>query len=350
MKIKREVLLKALEAVKPGLANKEFIEQATAFAFIKGSVVTYNDEISVSYPIEGLDIEGAIKADELYALLTKIKARTKDDPDEVELTVNENEVLLTSGTRLKAGFTLQSEVKLPLKEELAKKSKWVNLPEDFIAGLEFVKPSVARQVFNQPVLTCVHVHKDGYIEASNGHRLAYFALANPMGVETFLIPLSSLPDLIRFKPNQVATGHGWMHFKSAGDAIISCRIFADPFPDTSALKNVEGKVLSIADPQLLDEAIDRASVFAQRDIESKEFIRFDISENQITVSSTLETGGRFEESVRFKYSGKPFSFTTSPSVVQGVFTKDKTVTISDNRLKWEKDNWLIVGVLKVTKE
>ena len=51
MKINRLILQKALETVKPGLANKEMIEQATSFAFMKDKVVTYNDEISISYQI-----------------------------------------------------------------------------------------------------------------------------------------------------------------------------------------------------------------------------------------------------------------------------------------------------------
>ena len=58
----REDILEALEIVKPGLASKEHIEQSTCFAFKNGKVMTFNDEISVSHPVEGLDgLEGAIK-------------------------------------------------------------------------------------------------------------------------------------------------------------------------------------------------------------------------------------------------------------------------------------------------
>ena len=69
MKLNKTDLQKALEIVKPGLANKEMIEHSTSFAFIGGRVVTYNDEISLSHPVEGLEIEGAIHAEELYKLL-----------------------------------------------------------------------------------------------------------------------------------------------------------------------------------------------------------------------------------------------------------------------------------------
>ena len=63
MQINRQNLQKALEIVKPGLSNKEIIEQTTSFAFIDGKVVTYNDEISICHPVEGLTLEGAVKAD-----------------------------------------------------------------------------------------------------------------------------------------------------------------------------------------------------------------------------------------------------------------------------------------------
>ena len=76
MKISRVELLEALEKVKPGLANKELIEQSTSFAFIGDRVVTYNDEISVSHTVKGLEnMRGAIKAKTLYEFLARVKDR-----------------------------------------------------------------------------------------------------------------------------------------------------------------------------------------------------------------------------------------------------------------------------------
>ena len=85
MKIKKEELLKALAAVKPGLSSKDVIEQSTSFAFMGGHVVTYNDEIAVRYPVD-LEIEGAIRANELYSFLSKIKDK------EIDLEVSEKPI------------------------------------------------------------------------------------------------------------------------------------------------------------------------------------------------------------------------------------------------------------------
>ena len=147
-------LQNALEIVKPGLANKEMIEQSTSFAFIDGRVVTYNDEISLSHPVEGLEIEGAIQAEQLYKLLSKIKQ------DEIEVTTENAEIIFQAG-KMKAGLTLQQEIKLPL-DEISKPGKWKTLPDDFVKYIRMAM-QVCSQDMSRPVLTCVHVNEDGRI-------------------------------------------------------------------------------------------------------------------------------------------------------------------------------------------
>ena len=61
------------------LANRELIEQSTSFAFMKNLVVTYNDEISITHPVEGLNLTGAIKADEFYKKGEKVFPAGEDN-------------------------------------------------------------------------------------------------------------------------------------------------------------------------------------------------------------------------------------------------------------------------------
>jgi len=183
----------ALEIVKPGLAGKEMIEQSTSFAFMEGRVVTYNDEISISHPIEGLKINGAVQAEELYELLSKLKK------DEIEITTKGNEIILKSG-RTKAGLTLQQEIKLPL-EEIGELGKWKPLPEDFLKHIKFAMAACSRDM-SRPVLTCVHVSKDGIIEGSDSFRIARCQLKTEMPVKTFLLPASSAIQVIRVEPTK----------------------------------------------------------------------------------------------------------------------------------------------------
>ena len=62
MKIEREELLKVLSAIRPGLAKKDIVEQATHFIFTGQEVLTYNDQICISYPFE-TDFECSVPAD-----------------------------------------------------------------------------------------------------------------------------------------------------------------------------------------------------------------------------------------------------------------------------------------------
>src|SRR5690625_1182784 len=91
MKIKKSVLLDALEIVRPGLSNDEVVEQSTSFAFIGDKVITYNDDISVSHPISNLGFEGAVRSQEIYEFLKKSRSET------VHIEVTENEVKLKCG-------------------------------------------------------------------------------------------------------------------------------------------------------------------------------------------------------------------------------------------------------------
>jgi transcription initiation factor TFIIIB Brf1 subunit/transcription initiation factor TFIIB len=97
MKIKTQTLRTALELVKPGLANREILEQSTKFAFKDGKLLTYNDQTSVQYEIPEMDITAIVSADELYRFIAKASK------DEIEIIQTEEEVQLKDG-RAKIGL------------------------------------------------------------------------------------------------------------------------------------------------------------------------------------------------------------------------------------------------------
>jgi len=144
MQIKRTELKEALEIVKPGLASKEIIEQSTSFAFMGDKVVTYNDKISMSHPVKGLDITGAVKADEMYQLLSKLKA------DEMSLEVQDNEIIIKAG-KSTAGLMLAGEITLPL-DQIDEIDKMLPIPDGFLEGIRLAVQSCARDM-SREVLT-----------------------------------------------------------------------------------------------------------------------------------------------------------------------------------------------------
>jgi DNA polymerase III sliding clamp (beta) subunit (PCNA family) len=335
MLISKEVLKHALEVVKPGLANKEMIEQSTSFAFMEDRIVTYNDEISISYPLEGFNFHGAIKAEELYQLVSKIKK------DEIEIEVTDNELLITAG-RTKAALILQQEIKLPL-DDIGSQDDWKELPPDFMDALKFTVDSCSNDM-SLSILICVNVNNN-IVQATDNHRLAYYTLPTPMPVPEFLIPSVSVKELLKMKPIQIAQGNGWIHFKTEDNATVSCRVFQDKFPDTKKVLQTTG--ISLTLPKTLDEILDRAMIFSKKNVVTDESITIEIFNNRIAIKSKSETG-KFEEEANLKYSGEKATFFITPTFLRNIVSKSNSCVINPTRIMFTGENWIYIAMLRIS--
>jgi len=336
--MKKQDLLTALETVKPGLAAKEMIEQSTSFAFMNGRVVTYNDEISLSHPVEDLEIEGAIQADELYKLLNKLKE------DEIEVEIKGGELLLKSG-KTKAGLTLQQEITLPL-EEIGETGKWKTLPEGFLNHIRFAMTCCSRDM-SRPVLTCVHVSKEGVIEGSDGFRITRCQLEKEMPIKTFLLPVSAAIQVVRLEPTKIATGDGWIHFQTTEGTVLSCRVFEDDYPDTKKFMEVEG--VEIVLPKTIEDILDRAAIFAKRDHFLDESVTLTIEDKKVLVESKSDAGW-FKESVRMRYDDSPITFSITPYLLRDILKETSTCVLCEDRLKFEGAGWEHITTLRRNAE
>lgn len=335
MKIEKQQLQKAIETVKPGLSNKEIIEQTTSFIFQGGKVVTYNDEISLSHPVEGLDLEGAIKAEEFYKLLSKLKK------DEIDMAIEGNEVQLKSG-RSKASFTLTREIQLPFKEEIGEMGKWKKLPNEFNRLAKFAMGACSTDM-SEPVLTCVHVNEQGYLEGTDSYRITRCYLNGKMPVGTFLIPATSINQVLKIQPTHIASGNGWIHFSNGDGAVISSRIYQSEFKDLSPFMEVEG--VEVEFPASIVSSIEKASIFAKRDVALDEQIKIDIMPKKLMVSGKSDTG-KFEGKAPIQYEGDKISFIIAPYLLLDILQETSQCVIGDNALKFQGEGWEYVSVLQ----
>jgi hypothetical protein len=338
MKIGREKLQTALEIVKPGLANKEMVEQSTSFAFLDGKVVTYNDEISIQHPVEGLEIEGAIKADELYKLLNKISAK------EIDIKITDKEIQLSSG-RTKAGITLETEIKLPLDDSVAHVGKWKPLPEDFLKFVGFAAASCSKNQ-SEYKFTCVHITRQGVVEASDGYKITHCILKEEMPTKSFLLPSFAAEQVVKLVPTHIAEGKGWIHFKNEEGTILSARILEEEYGNTSKFLEAEGPLLTL--PASIKATLDRAEVFSKRDQILAESITISVKDAKLTVSSRSESGW-FEEVLNIEYDGKPLEFDITPYLLKGILNETQGCRVDKTKLKFEGDGWIHVTSLKSTK-
>jgi DNA polymerase III sliding clamp (beta) subunit (PCNA family) len=336
MKIKKDELKQALEIVKPGLANKEIIEQTTSFAFTEGKVVTYNDEICISHPLPDVELQGVIKAEELYKFLSKVKN------DEIIITTEENEIQMKAG-RARAGFALMLEISLPLEEELKKESDWKPLPEKFLKALGFAIPCVAKDMSN-PKLVCIHLNEKGVVEATDNFRLVRYELGEKLSFSSTLIPGVSMKEVLKIKPTHVSSGRGWLHFKNEQGTEISCRTLDEKYVNVSdALPKDEG-AFDFVFPKETTEVLDKAEIFMKQ--MNEEGVNVSIAGTRLVVSSESETAW-FKESIKIEeHKGKDFSFSITPYLLQGILKDTCTCKVYESMLKFSSEDWIYISTLR----
>jgi DNA polymerase III sliding clamp (beta) subunit (PCNA family) len=333
MKTNRENLVKALETVKPGLSNKDIIEQSSSFCFMNGEVVTFNDEISVRCPVDDIGLAGAVNAEEIYSLLTKIKQ------EEIDIEVLENEVIVKSG-KVKAGILFQPDIVLPV-EEIGKISKWKKVPENFLKGIEFVLPCCSDDMV-KPVLTAIHI-KESCVEAADNFRLSRIDLASPFPMEV-LISKNAIPILLRLKPTMVAEGeNSWIHFKTKEGTIISIRVFEEKYPDLTPFLSNKGTDLEL--PEQFDTILERASVFYKQQHSNDEVVTISIEQGKAIVKAKNEAGW-FEEKAKINYSGEPFQLCITPKLLLPILNETNVCKIDNNRIVFKGENWVFVAILR----
>ncbi len=328
MKINREELMSALRVVRPGLASKEMIEQSTSFAFMGERVVTYNDEISISHPVKDLNITGAIKAEELYELLGRLTG------EEIGIRVTESEVIIRSG-KARAGFTLQREITLPLvkTEEI---SSWKKLPEGLPAVMQFCLFSCSNDM-SRPVLTCVHLQKDGVVESCDNYRATRYRMDVGLPFDNVLIPGKTVEKLVQYEVEEVAESAGWLHFRTGEGTVFSCRTVEGEYPDVGSVLPVDGE--EVVFPKEIGGVLERASVFLKDTFLLDKAVSVHLKDRKALVRVKGESGW-FEEEIAASYSGEPIAFSVNPVFLQEVCEKVQTCYLTEGRvIKFVGGNW-----------
>lgn len=326
MKVNRKELAAALEAVKPGLTNKELMAQTAAFMFSGGRVYTYNDQISINHAVP-VNLEIAVKSDEIYALLK----RMPDDEITIELTDTE---LLVKGRKNKAGIALQSEMKLPVGE-ISGEKKWSPLPTNFLHALKFVLFSTSGNIA-YPELTCVHVTKSG-LESCDNFRMTRHELQGKYDTKvSILIPAKSCEALLDFSPTHSDVSENWAHFKNKAGAEFSCRTVASTFPDILKFMERETKY-TVEFPEDTATTLERASIFLS---DESRYVHVDVSGSSLLIKAK-NAGGWFEEKLRTKCDGEPVEFMINPVFLRDMLPHLKKVSIDADRsiLRFEGDKF-----------
>lgn len=345
MKTNRANLLAVLQAVKPGLANREILEQTTSFIFTGGQVLTYNDEVCCRHPLlPGLELEGAVQAKEMFALLNKMT----DEEIEIETTDKE---LKVRGSKTTAGIKLEIATSVDeVLQVLGDPKDWAPLPEKFLAGLEFCQVSTGRDM-TDPLLTCVCID-DRFVLSSDKRRITRFDMTcegvQDLGLATgeqMLIPATSAKALCDYPVVEFDRTRGWLHFRTASGVIFSCRDVEGQWPaekSSAILDGTKGEAVKL--PGGLSAALERAGIFSASETKKTgvgDRVKVSLSDGQLVVRGEGEAGW-LEEKSRVRYKGPAFDFDVSSGFLSAILAHSGEMMVGENLLKFEGPDFVHV--------
>lgn len=329
MEINRNELEKALTHVKPGLAQKEMIEQATHFIFTKKGISTFNDEISVYHPIK-TGLNGAVQSEEFHKLISKMGKKT------VELEQTENEITIKGG-RTKAGVRIQTEIKLPLDSvEERDEDNWQDIPEGLFEGLKLCISATAKDMAS-PILTNIAV-LPGRLLATDRFRISQYIISK--GVKTgFLINARTVPALLNLDATHYQLTGSWLHFQNEEGTVFSCRVYSENFPveDIDNVLNKSRESVKIQFPEILDSLLERITIFTKQEFRHDEEVSISI-EGKVMKLRGEGIHGWVEETTSMK-KGKDLEFSINPHLLKEILSLSKDCMVSDDCVIFSSENF-----------
>lgn len=337
MRVNREELLHQLKSVEAGLSRREIIEQSSCFIFKDGKVSTFNDEIACSQST-CLDVEGAVQADPLIAILDKLQEEA------VEVQVGEEELLI-KGKNRRAGIRMEVEVVLPV-DCVEPPKKWKSLPEDFTDAINIVKECAGSDE-SQFELTCIHLYPK-WIEASDGSQLARYRIKMDVKQST-LVRKESLKHIIELDMKKFSETKNWIHFKNTEGLVLSCRrYFKEEYPHKKITRILKASGLSpIVLPKGLKAAADKAEVFSNENAEDSD-IEIKLQPDRILITGRGASGW-FKEKKKIAYKGPSLSFLISPILLREMIERHNKCEISNKILKARVGKFSYVTALGSTE-
>lgn len=350
MDVDREVFLRNLETVTPGLSPREIVEQSSCFVFKDGEVITYNDEVSCRGP-SGLDasIEGAVPAAKFLELLHKLREETIgiDNGKTGEGGTPELRVRgfssrgVASGRR--AGVRLEHSIALPY-DAVEEPRKWSPLPGKFLDAIKIVQ-ECAGQDESLFALTCIHLHPN-HLESCDNCQLVRYSISVPISKST-LVRKEALKHIVPLGVTEMAETKSWLHFRvpdanAKTEVRIACRRYVEEYPDLTKLLSITaGSETKL--PKGIAEAAEVAEIFSSDSPDDNQ-IEVTLLSGKVRVHGR-GVSGWYKETRDVDYLGPDLRFFISPKLLIEVVSKATKCQITADRLVVEKSKWVYVTAL-----
>lgn len=329
MRIDREELLRKLEAVAPGLAIKEAVEQSSCFVFQKGRVITFNDEIACSTSCE-IGFEGAVAAKPLLDLLAKLAEK------ELDLVVETAE-LIVKGKRRRAGITREATITLPVGV-VEPPVKWTDIDTEFTEAISVVQHCAGKDP-NNFALTCIHLTPD-FAESCDNFQVARYPVKTGVAAPC-LVKRDSIRHIVGLGMTEVSETKTWIHYRNPSELVFSVRREVHDFQDLNHILEMEGTPTTL--PGGLAEAVAKAEIFSAQNAENNVVI-VELRAGQLRLRG-VGVSGWYEERKEVKWTGEPFSFSIEPKLLLEIVNRTNDCIITPGRLKVDGGKFVFVTCL-----
>lgn len=331
VRYEREDLLRKLEAVSPGLAIKEAVEQSSCFVFRAGRVITFNDEIACSIACD-IGFEGAVAAKPLIDLLSKMSEKVIDigvEGDETEIMVK--------GKRRRAGITMEAQIALPV-DSVEPPKKWREIGHDFADAISVVQQCASKDT-NNFHLTCIHMTPD-CVEACDNFQVVRYPVETGLKAPC-LVKKDSIKHVTGLGMTEVSETKTWIHYRNPSGLQLSVRREVMDFEDIDHILDMDGIPTTL--PGGLAEAVEKAEIFSGENADNN-LVTVTFRADQLSIRGEGASGW-YEERKDVKWEGEPIKFSMAPKLLVAITAKTNDCSIAPGRLKIDSGKFTYVTCL-----
>ena len=344
MEVNREELMDVLNLVRPGLSQKEVIEQSNHFIFNKDEILAYNDELLISYPF---DIELTCTVD--ASLFLKLLSRLETEMVSLELKKGVLEVW-NEKTNAQLPIVEESEIFEYIRNvtKEATDADFHRLSPDFIEGLRLCAFS-ADTDRQMGTLTCVRIEGKNVMSGSKT-RISWYEMDKEVP-EDFYIEATLIQELIKYEDiSSYYLSKSWAHFKSEGGTTFSARRVI-PLDLLSFKEAFEGFDLGvrIRIPADLRQSIETVNLVNEGEQAADKLVTLHIDESKVTCKAESTRGGILQE-VDFEKPPnieKPFSLQIRPDFLIDVLEKATYMYVDESHVLFKRQAFQHIAGLNV---
>lgn len=323
MKIKTKKLNTIFEKIKPGLAQKDIIEQAKNIVFDGKYIFTYSGNIGVFFPFK-TDFVCSVPAQELIKIVSEIL------DEEIDIEFLENSLKLS-------GKNIEVELNV-LINDIQDSDKMVNqdvrfykLPENFQQGIDLCSFAVSKDVSSY--LNGIYVIEENMF-GSDDLRISYFEMKSEVK-KSFLIPLSSVLSLKGFELKKYGVKDGWIFFKDFDDVLFCSRLLELDYSDPSQYFEFEGK--QIIFPEDMRMLVEKAEILSEGDFDIDKKITVKIKNNKVTCIGENDIG-KIHTFAKMIVDTN-IEFIINPIFFKRILSETNSAKIKGDRIMFETENF-----------